>query len=65
MMDPQAALINLCQALAFGEYDRAYEYADALVGWLEEGGFAPQPNSHALYTMVHALRNYAASKGGE
>ena len=41
-MDPQAAWLAMIQALIDEDYDLASEFADALVDWLNRGGFPPK-----------------------
>ena len=41
-MDPQATWLAMIQALVDEEDEIASEYAGALYGWLERGGFPPQ-----------------------
>ncbi len=40
-MDPQAALNELLDALGSRHWDRVRELSDALLTWMERGGFPP------------------------
>jgi hypothetical protein len=40
-MDPQTTWESLIQAWCARDWSRVQEYADALIEWLEHGGFAP------------------------
>lgn len=40
-MDPNATLGELDKAMSCGDRPRVAELADALVGWIEKGGFLP------------------------
>ena len=41
-MDPQAAWEQLLAAYAAGDWDAIEERANALIGWLDRGGFPPK-----------------------
>jgi hypothetical protein len=41
-MDPQIAWENLLDAYADGDWPAATEHAEALLSWMERGGFPPQ-----------------------
>jgi len=41
-MDPDQALANYRRAIEDGDEDDAFDAADALVGWLNRGGFKPK-----------------------
>ncbi len=41
-MDPQAAWLAMIQALVDKDHELATEYAEALVDWLDRGGFPPK-----------------------
>lgn len=40
-MDPNAAWLNLVEALSFDDIETASEYALALIQWLDNNGFPP------------------------
>jgi len=42
-MDPNETMRLLRQAVKNLDFDKAVEYAEYLVEWLEKGGFAPEP----------------------
>lgn len=41
-MDPQATLNDLLDAVADRDWDRVRELSDALLTWMERGGFPPE-----------------------
>ena len=41
-MDPQVTWENLLDAYADGDWPAAIEHAEALLSWMERGGFPPQ-----------------------
>ncbi len=45
-MDPQVAWDRLLSAYADGDWDQIEEHAEALLGWLDRGGFPPRVVSH-------------------
>jgi hypothetical protein len=51
-MDPTATLIAMLEAIADGDLDEATGYFDALLSWIERGGFIPD-----CRTAIAALRN--------
>jgi len=68
-MDPCAALKGLDDAMMTRDRAAVAEYADALVGWLEKGGFMPvgpygpdwrgKLTSGQLTSYLRALRHVA------
>lgn len=42
-MDPDKTFANMVEALANGDTEEAREHFEALVEWLERGGFPPGP----------------------
>lgn len=58
-MDPNASFGRLCEQLADAEHEDALESADALRGWIQRGGFSPQPNLtyEQLWTLLGAARD--------
>jgi len=40
-MDPQATLTELLEAIGKRDWDRVRELSNALLGWMESGGFPP------------------------
>ena len=47
-MDPQAAWDELIAAYLVGDFGRAGEFAEALIGWLDSGGFPPRTSDQGL-----------------
>jgi len=41
-MDPQTTLIDLFDAIERRDWERVRELSDALLGWMERGGFPPE-----------------------
>ena len=52
-MDPQECWMNLAQAVADEDWDRAGELAEDLVGWVSRGGFVPSVTGYAIGLPVH------------
>jgi hypothetical protein len=47
-MDPQAAWDDLVAAYLGGDFVRAGEFAESLIGWLDSGGFPPRTSNLGL-----------------
>lgn len=45
-MDPQIAWEQLLSAYAEGDWDRIVEHGEALLDWLDRGGFPPRVMNH-------------------
>ena len=47
-MDPQATWNEMLESISAGDFFEAELRAEALLHWLDRGGFAPQPLSRVL-----------------
>lgn len=65
-MDPNAALQGYVDAIADGDYDQAYDFLEALEGWLRGGGFLPRGVSDdrraALSILVYQAKKYVGGQ---
>lgn len=69
-MDPNATWENLLEALTEGDWHEAFESAEALLDWLDRGGFPPEParkwlgDSDAIRVACRFARELARRNGG-
>lgn len=64
-MDPNAAWNGMLGALMDGMIGEAKEYAEALLGWLDRGGFMPKATQvNMSRDDVYAVVRFVLSLGG-
>ncbi|MCP3975945.1 MAG: hypothetical protein GY720_15800 [bacterium] len=61
-MDPEATIQGIADGMSDGDWQQVADCADALIGWLARGGFAPAGWSRPM-EYARDARRYALQRG--